>query len=317
MIPKEQRWFEPLMRWLTFKQRMGTMAKIATCAVVMGLAACGNNDDLNDERLGDIKVIVKENLDGQPYSDLNSVKVGDFIRYDLEVTGSGDAEKYDYKFNSYSSGNIPHQLLGKDYEAWLFTDVNYKAYKDKNTAPVQRKKIMQESKLKEGEILIQPNTKYVLLIRPLVPGTFKLDSHCSKYKKGESNSVIGDVPINFNCTKLEAWWVEIEDQSGGLFQESRSHNAFYFQVNDGTAETDKFLAEKENKKMTFEIIYDGNTYTGDFVEGKPIWFHNSEQGRGAPPVDNKIISYVRLSIAETGQKPINIEYHNIHMNKRN
>ena len=57
--------------------------------------------------------------------------------------------------------------------------------------------------------------------------------------------------------------------------------------------------------MTFEIIYDGNTYTGDFVEGKPIWFHNSEQGRGAPPVDNKIISYVRLSIAETGQKPIN------------
>ena len=87
MIPKEQRWFEPLMRWLTFKQRMVTMAKIATCAVVMGLAACGNNDDLNDERLGDIKVSVKENLDGQPYSDLNSVKVGDFIRYDLEVTG--------------------------------------------------------------------------------------------------------------------------------------------------------------------------------------------------------------------------------------
>lgn len=176
---------------------------------------------------------------------------------------------------------------------------------------------MQESKLKDGEILIQPNTKYVLLIRPLVPGTFKLDSRCSKSKKGESYSVIGDVPINFNCTKLEAWWVEIEDQSGGLFQESRSHNAFYFQVNDGTAETDRFLAEKENKKMTFEIIYDGNTYTGDFVEGKPIWFHNSEQGRGAPPVDNKIISYVRLSIAETGQEPINIEYHNIYMNKRN
>ena len=331
MVIKKQQRFAPLVGWQNLGQRVSTAAKIFACIVVMCLAACGNNDELNDGRgdnLGDskgngIKVSLKENFRGNPKRNIYNIQVYETIFYDLEVTVDGDAKTYNYWLNLRSNPGPHHQRLGKDYKAWLFTDANYKLYlkllrnPSSNEDYKKRDKLLTEALLTESDFAIQPNAKYILLVEPLVIGTFQLSPKFYRKKKDDTRTDTAEPTINFNCTSIEAWWVDTEDRSGGLFQESRSHNAFYFQVNDGTAETDRYLAKKENRKRTFEIIYNGQTYTGDFVEGKPIWFHNSEQRRGAPPVDNRIISYVKLSITEPGQEQINIEYYDIYMNKRN
>ena len=94
MMLREQQWFNTLTRWQTLKQRMGTVAKIATCAVVMSLAACGSNDDPNgggsanggDDKGAGIKAMLKENFLDDPKHNINSIQVGELVRYDLEVT---------------------------------------------------------------------------------------------------------------------------------------------------------------------------------------------------------------------------------------
>lgn len=132
MMLREQQWFYTLTRWQTFKQRMGTVAKIATCAVVMSLMACGNNDDPNGggDKGAAIKAMIKENFLDDSKHNIYNIQVGELVRYDLEVTGTGDAKDFDYKFNPKSDPNGRHARLGKDYEAWMFTEANYKVYKD-------------------------------------------------------------------------------------------------------------------------------------------------------------------------------------------
>lgn len=206
MMLRRQQWFYTLTRWQTFKQRMGTVAKIATCAVVMSLAACGNNEDPNgggsanggDDNGAGIKAMLKENFLDDPKHNINSIQVGELVRYDLEVTGTGDAKDFDYKFDPNSDANGRHARLGKDYEAWIFTEANYKVYKDQKTPIAKRNKMMQEAKLKEAGMTIQPNAKYVMLVRPMCPGTFQLDAKCTKTKKGDVKDINAKTPICFN-----------------------------------------------------------------------------------------------------------------------
>ena len=47
MPTKKQPGSTLLMGWPTLKLKVGVVAKIAACAIVMSLAACGNNDDPN------------------------------------------------------------------------------------------------------------------------------------------------------------------------------------------------------------------------------------------------------------------------------
>lgn len=322
MVTKKQPWFTPLMGWPTFKLREGVAAKIAACALVMSLAACGNNDDPNGEKGKDevesgIKVTLRENFKGNPQKDINNIQMYDFVRYDLEVTGTGNPKEYEYWFNPRSNSGVHHQRLWKDYRAWLFNDANYKIYMNPQTPMDKCEKIMEESALREEDMPIQPNKKYILLIQPSVAGTFQLSPECSRRKRGDPRTDIAETHINFNCTSIEAWWIDKEDRPGGLFQESRSHNEFFFLVDDGDAETDKYLTKKKDRKITYEVKYNNETYRGDFFEGKPIWFHNSDSKRGAPPVNNRTISSIKLLITEVGQEQIEIVYYNIHIYKKN
>lgn len=325
MMLRRQQWFYTLTRWQTFKQRMGTVAKIATCAVVMSLAACGNNEDPNgggsanggDDNGAGIKAMLKENFLDDPKHNINSIQVGELVRYDLEVTGTGDAKDFDYKFDPNSDANGRHARLGKDYEAWIFTEANYKVYKDQKTPIAKRNKMMQEAKLKEAGMTIQPNAKYVMLVRPMCPGTFQLDAKCTKTKKGDVKDINAKTPICFNCTKVEGWWFDHEDEKGNIFGHSKSHNNFYFQINDGDEAADKYLTQRENREIKYDVTYNGNNYGGKFVEGRPILFYSDEPRKGAASiVHNQTITSITLHISELGRESINITYYDIKMNQR-
>lgn len=325
MMLRRQQWFYTLTRWQTFKQRMGTVAKIATCAVVMSLAACGNNEDPNgggsanggDDNGAGIKAMLKENFLDDPKHNINSIQVGELVRYDLEVTGTGDAKDFDYKFDPNSDANGRHARLGKDYEAWIFTEANYKVYKDQKTPIAKRNKMMQEAKLKEAGMTIQPNAKYVMLVRPMCPGTFQLDAKCTKTKKGDVKDINAKTPICFNCTKVEGWWFDQEDEKGNIFSHSKSHNNFYFQINDGDEAADKYLTQRENREIKYDVTYNGNNYGGKFVEGRPILFYSDEPRKGAASiVHNQTITSITLHISELGRESINITYYDIKMNQR-
>lgn len=325
MMLRRQQWFYTLTRWQTFKQRMGTVAKIATCAVVMSLAACGNNEDPNgggsanggDDNGAGIKAMLKENFLDDPKHNINSIQVGELVRYDLEVTGTGDAKDFDYKFDPNSDANGRHARLGKDYEAWIFTEANYKVYKDQKTPIAKRNKMMQEAKLKEAGMTIQPNAKYVMLVRPMCPGTFQLDAKCTKTKKGDVKDINAKTPICFNCTKVEGWWFDHEDEKGKIFSHSKSHNNFYFQINDGDEAADKYLTQRENREIKYDVTYNGNNYGGKFVEGRPILFYSDEPRKGAASiVHNQTITSITLHISELGRESINITYYDIKMNQR-
>lgn len=323
MMLREQQWFYTLTRWQTFKQRMGTVAKIATCAVVMSLAACGNNDDPNgggsanggDDNGAGIKAVIKENFLDDSKHNIYSIQVGELVRYDLEVTGTGDAKEFDYKFNPNSTANGHHERLGKDYEAWMFTEANYKVYKDQKTPIAKRNKMMQEAKLKETGMTIQPNAKYVILVRPMCPGTFQLNAECTKTKKGEEKNIGAGTPINFNCTKVEGWWFVHQDVN--IFHPLKSHNKFYFQINDGDEAADKYLTQRENREITYSVTYNGNNYGGKFVEGQPILFYSDKPREGeASSVHNQTITSITLRITELGRDRITITYYDIKMNQR-
>ena len=325
MMLRRQQWFYTLTRWQTFKQRMGTVAKIATCAVVMSLAACGNNEDPNgggsanggDDNGAGIKAMLKENFLDDPKHNINSIQVGELVRYDLEVTGTGDAKDFDYKFDPNSDANGRHARLGKDYEAWIFTEANYKVYKDQKTPIAKRNKMMQEAKLKEAGMTIQPNAKYVMLVRPMCPGTFQLDAKCTKTKKGDVKDINAKTPICFNCTKVEGWWFDHKDEKGIIFSLSKSHNNFYFQINDGDEAADKYLTQRENREIKYDVTYNGNNYGGKFVEGRPILFYSDEPRKGAASiVHNQTITSITLHISELGRESINITYYDIKMNQR-
>lgn len=325
MMLRRQQWFYTLTRWQTFKQRMGTVAKIATCAVVMSLAACGNNEDPNgggsanggDDNGAGIKAMLKENFLDDPKHNINSIQVGELVRYDLEVTGTGDAKDFDYKFDPNSDANGRHARLGKDYEAWIFTEANYKVYKDQKTPIAKRNKMMQEAKLKEAGMTIQPNAKYVMLVRPMCPGTFQLDAKCTKTKKGDVKDINAKTPICFNCTKVEGWWFDHEGEKGNIFSHSKSHNNFYFQINDGDEAADKYLTQRENREIKYDVTYNGNNYGGKFVEGRPILFYSDEPRKGAASiVHNQTITSITLHISELGRESINITYYDIKMNQR-
>lgn len=323
MMLREQQWFNTLTRWQTFKQRMGTVAKIATCAVVMSLAACGNNDDPNgggsanggDDNGTGIKAMLKENFLDDPKHNINSIQVGELVRYDLEVTGTGDAKDFDYKFNPKSDPNGRHARLGKDYEAWMFTEANYKVYKDQKTPIAKRNKMMQEAKLKETGMTIQPNAKYVMLVKPMCPGTFQLNAECTKTKKGEEKNIGADIPICFNCTQVEGWWFVHQDVH--MFHPLESYNKFYFQINDGDEAADKYLTQRENREITYSVTYNGNKYGGKFVEGQPILFYSEKPRKGeASNVHNQTITSINIYITELGRETINITYYDIKMNQR-
>ena len=325
MMLRRQQWFYTLTRWQTFKQRMGTVAKIATCAVVMSLMACGNNEDPNgggsanggDDNGAGIKAMLKENFLDDPKHNINSIQVGELVRYDLEVTGTGNSKDFDYKFDPNSDANGRHARLGKDYEAWIFTEANYKVYKDQKTPIAKRNKMMQEAKLKEAGMTIQPNAKYVMLVRPMCPGTFQLDAKCTKTKKGDVKSIYAEAPICFNCTKVEGWWFDHEDEKSGIFSHSKSHNNFYFQINDGDEAADKYLTQRENRGIKYYVTYNGNNFTGKFVEGRPILFYSDEPRKGgASIVHNQTITSITLHISELGRESINITYYDIKMNQR-
>ena len=271
----------------------------------------------NEDGENDIKAVIKENFIDDPKHDLYNILVGEFVRYDLEVTGTGDAKEFDYKFDPNSAANGRHERLGKDYEAWLLNEANYKAYKDPKTAAPKRNKIMLEAKVKEAGMPILPNTKYVLLVRPLVAGTFQLNPICTKKKKGMETASAANIQINFNCAKIEGWWVDHQDEGKGLFKHSKNHNNFYFQINDGDESTDKYLTQKENRGITFTVDYNGQNYPGKFIEGRPVLFYSDEPREGAAPnVDNRTITSVTLRISELGHTPIRITYYNISMNQR-
>ena len=325
MMLRRQQWFYTLTRWQTFKQRMGTVAKIATCAVVMSLMACGNNEDPNgggsanggDDNGAGIKAMLKENFLDDPKHNINSIQVGELVRYDLEVTGTGNSKDFDYKFDPNSDANGRHARLGKDYEAWIFTEANYKVYKDQKTPIAKRNKMMQEAKLKEAGMTIQPNAKYVMLVRPMCPGTFQLDAKCTKTKKGDVKDINAKTPICFNCTKVEGWWFDHEDEKGNIFSHSKSHNNFYFQINDGDEAADKYLTQRENREIKYDVTYNGNNYGGKFVEGRPILFYSDEPRKGAASiVHNQTITSITLHISELGRESINIKYYDIKMNQR-
>lgn len=323
MMLRRQQWFYTLTRWQTFKQRMGTVAKIATCAVVMSLAACGNNDDPNgggsanggDDNGAGIKAMLKENFLDDPKHNINSIQVGELVRYDLEVTGTGNSKDFDYKFNPKSDPNGRHARLGKDYEAWMFTEANYKVYKDQKTPIAKRNKIMQEAKLKETGMTIQPNAKYVMLVKPMCPGTFQLNAECTKTKKGEEKNIGADIPICFNCTQVEGWWFVHQDAN--IFHPLESHIKFYFQINDGDEAADKYLTQRENREITYSVTYNGNKYGGKFVEGRPILFYLEKPRIGeALNVHNQTITSINIYITELGRETINITYYDIKMNQR-
>lgn len=300
--------------------------KISTGLLLFSMlifGACSKTDELDTPNNQiNFSVTITENF-SNPLKNLNNIMVGDFICYDITI--ESQKENTSYVFSLNNSHEKGHRRLDKDYEAFFLPKDSLKKYQKEgfyersNLGLKKYREWLATSKITSSIINIDKKGKYVLLLKPLLAGTF---THTySFYEKGtETEHKAIEKEINFNCVDLSAWVQPVQTRKGsdgfiGIGSHaSKHHNEYYIRINDGANENDKYLASHEDRKQTYEIKYDGNTYAGDLTEGTDLLFiKGNTHTRHAPKVKNRTIDKITIRQKDKGRDEIVIEFYNIYL----
>lgn len=291
------------------------------------LGACSSDDpDSPNKKSSDKKssltVTITENF-SDPLKNPNNIMVGDFLRYDINVESQKENASYVFNLNnSYEKG---HRRLKKDYEAFFLSKEMFDKYQKEgfyetgHILSTKYKKWLKQSEVTSSIINIDKKGKYILLLRPLLAGTF---THTySFYEKGAETEIPHQAiekQVNFNCVDLSAWVQPVRTRDGssgvlGIFSHaSEHHNEYYIRIYDGANENDKYLVSQEDRTQTYEIKYDGNVYKGTLSEGTDIRFIKGKTyERNAPEVKNRIIDKITIYQKDKGRDEVVIEFYNI------
>lgn len=297
------------------KKRFGYVSQLGLLLfTLITLGACSSDDSESPDDKSSLSVTIAENF-SDPLKNINNIKVGDFIRYDIDIESQNEDATYGLNLNT--SDEKGHRRLGKDYKAFFMPKDTLEKYVKTGFYEAsifsKYRKWLKQSEVTSSFIDIAKKGKYVLLLKPLLPGTF---THTYSFyekiagKKSPHKDI--EKQINFNCVELLAWVQPVKTEDGSLFSRSKHHNEYYIRINDGDNENDKYLASQQNREQKYEIKYDGKTYIEPFTEGKDILFiMGNTHKKSAPEVKNQNIDKITIRQKDENRDEVVIEFYNV------
>lgn len=299
---------------------------IIQICIVSVFGACSGEDALDDDNSknttqASFSVSIKENFANSPLSNLNNVRVGERLRYDIIIKNKNKDSKLVFDLNN--SDQKGHRRLYKDYKAYFVHKDTLESLqaKEENHSSSEEPQWLDSISVNGSVIDIPEDGEYVLFIKPLVPGTF---THLYTFGEKEFGSdkyeIIGE-QVNFNCIDVSAWVqpVKTRDGSSGVLgigsHASEHHNEYFIRINDGDNENDLYLASKDGRSQTCKIEYDGQVYEEKMEEGSDICFLTGPTTKRHPAnVTNRNIDKITIRQKDAGRDEVIIELYNITLN---
>lgn len=286
--------------------------------------SCKEDDPTKPKGSKEFSMSMQSNFEQTPLKNLLNVQVKDFLLYNvsLKYSTDGSIAKYVFKLNSKDTDR--HERLGKDYRAYFMKAFSYDSIMTSNkrallAGTADKAALFSAHNLLKGDsAIVAKEMQYVLIVEPLLPGTFK---HTYEFKKHMKDSVATvKEENNFNCVEIKAWWQEHKRKTSTYFR-----NDFYFQVNDGENTYDHYLTPSAENAIKYSITYDGVEYKGnDFDENRhqvyaintPLFFFKSKEDKERrPPVTVRNVSRLKfekkMNVGTKNEQVLVIEYFNI------
>ena len=193
------------------------------------------------------------------------------------ITLTDSKEGGEYRLTSLKEGERYHQTIGKDFVLSLTNDPK---------TPINKE---------QKYLSFSSKGTHSFYIRPLVPGTFKLNFELQKYI---GDKPIGDavkVNVSFNAVKIEV------RESGAASSESYN---YYVYINDGNEEGDTYF-NKTNISQLYEskIVIDDD----EVIIGRD--FHTKSG------IHKVFIKYIKITQRETNLPDFIIQYHNVQIDE--
>lgn len=283
-----------------------------------GLPTPGNSGDAT------FAVSIKENFSKNPLKNLNNIQVGDTLRYDIDLKDLNNESNIHYSIDLNNRDGEFHRRIEKDYRVFIFRRDSLDKHLSANPNFLkENEEWMKDGEIRQSLVDLPGNKEYVLLIIPIQPGTFQLSYTFLKLRGKEKPTETVDKQINFNCFHLSAWYksIKTKDGSGGFIgiggHASEHHNEFYFKIDDGSNEKDKFLASIPNRSQEYTLMYNGERYDGKFFEGQEICFLKGETAKKhAPEVTVRVIEEITIRQKDEGRDEVVLEFYNIPLEQK-
>lgn len=283
-----------------------------------GLPTPGNSGDAT------FSVSIKENFSKNPLKNLNNIQVGDTLRYDIDLKDLNNESNIHYSIDLHSKDGEFHRRIGKDYRVFIFRRDSLDKHLSANPNFLkENEEWMKDGEIRQSLVDLPGNKEYVLLIIPIQPGTFQLSYTFLKPRGKQKPMETVDKQINFNCVHLSAWYksIKTKDGSGGFIgiggHASEHHNEFYFKIDDGSNEKDKFLASIPNRSQEYTLMYNGKKYGNDFFEGQEICFLKGKTTKKhAPEVTVRVIEEITILQKDEGRDEVVLKFYNIPLEQK-
>ncbi len=175
------------------------------------------------------RVTVKENFT-DPLKQLENIQVDDYVPYIITLADS--KEGGEYRLTSIKEGERYHQTIGKDFVLSLTNNPN---------TPIDKE---------QKYITFTDKGTHNFYIRPLVPGTFKLNFELQKFVGDEPTGDAIKVNVSFNAVKIR---LTIEQSLFSFF------DRYYYNmiIDDGSGEEDTYLSDSNLlTQKTCNVIFD-------------------------------------------------------------
>lgn len=272
--------------------------------------SCSNDDVEPKDDSKSLSVTIREDFARHPQKNLWNIVVGDTLFYEITVEDSQFGGEMIYTIDLNNEDGKFHRRLNKDYRAFILE-------KEKMSGDSIVKEDLKKGEVKTSLITLHKPGIYILMILPLEPGTFQHVYNFKKRQKDDTSVETITKEINFNCVRLIVWYRSVQTRHKTLFRHSKHLNEFYIRIEDGERETDRYLQNQQNRELTYQINYDGGTYTGEFQEGVDICYYKTEEREGAPPeVTEYEVSRIKIRQKDMDKDEIIIEYHNVELIKK-
>ena len=261
-----------------------------------GLPTPGNSGDAT------FSVSIKENFSKNPLKNTNNIQVGDTLRYDIDLKDLTNESNIHYSLDLNNRDGAFHRRIEKDYRVFIFRRDSLDKHLSANPNFLkENEEWMKDGEIRQSLVRIPSNKEYVLLIIPIEPGTFQLSYTFHKQRDKEAFMETVNKQINFNCVHLSAWYKSIKtrDGSGGFIgigsHASEHHNEFYFKIDDGSNEKDKFLASIPNRSQEYTLMYNK---------------------KHAPEVTVRVIEEITILQKDEGRDEVVLKFYNIPLEQK-
>ena len=294
------------------------MKRLFLAIVAIGLVACskggaGDETPLVEEQL--FKAVIKDGFKGEngedllPPRNIGNIKVGDYIPFNVTITDEvpeQGGETYKVIATTYDDGT--HQERSIDYDIYL-TD------KENPSKMVLLKNPEQLTFDKKGT--------YSFFIYPREAGTYNLKFLLEKSINNQKIGISAVPIVTFNTVKITAYshgyftgkykW----EWTGWIYEQFSIHRRkFFFKIDDGSTEKDKYL-EPERAIINYYTEYNGENrgWLGFAVGTEYEYYPVQEDLKGAPALPSNKMN-IFIQIKRNGEDTDIIKYYNIDIENR-